>query len=101
MLFSSLTYPLFLFAVYLVWWSLRGQRPLRHWFLLGVSFWFYWTLGSWALLLLAWTTLIDWWVGLKVQQARDRDDKPASRRWMWSSMISNLLVLGVFKYYDF
>ena len=101
MLFSSLTYPLFLFAVYHVWWSLRGQRPLRHWFLLGVSFWFYWTLGSWALLLLAWTTLIDWWVGLKVQQARDRDDKPASRRWMWSSMISNLLVLGVFKYYDF
>jgi alginate O-acetyltransferase complex protein AlgI len=100
-LFSSLSYPIFLWTVFVVWWALRERRTAKHWWLLGVSYWFYWTMGGWPLLLLGWTTLIDWWIGLRVQQSRDRDDLRSAKRWMLSSMVSNLAVLAVFKYYDF
>jgi len=101
MLFSSLSYPIFLWTVFVVWWSLRERRSLRHSLLLAVSYWFYGTMGWWATLLVAWTTVIDWWVGLHVQRAHDAGDKARARRWMWTSMVSNLAVLAVFKYYDF
>jgi D-alanyl-lipoteichoic acid acyltransferase DltB (MBOAT superfamily) len=99
--FNSFTYILFLWSVYVLFWTLRERRPLRHTMLLVASYWFYAQAGWWFTILLAWTTVMDWWTGLMVGAARERGDARASRIWLWTSMASNLALLGVFKYYDF
>lgn len=44
------------------------------------------------------STLLDYFTGLKMQDASDRKGK---RFWFWLSVIVNLGFLGVFKYYNF
>ena len=101
MLFNSFSYVLFLWTVYVLFWTWRKQRPLRHTMVLVASYWFYgqadWIYTS----LLAISTLTDYVAGLKLQDARDRDDSGAAKRWMGLSLAVNLGMLGTFKYFDF
>jgi alginate O-acetyltransferase complex protein AlgI len=101
MYFNSFTYIVFLWSVFVLFWTLRERRVPRQLMLLGASYWFYAQAGWWFTLLLAWTTVIDWWVGLKVGEAQGRGEPRLAKRWLWTSMVSNIALLAVFKYYDF
>lgn len=96
MLFNSLTFLVFLPVVLLLLAAL--PRRWRNGFLLLASYFFY---GCWDwrfLGLLIGTTLIDYWVGLKIAAS---DDEAIRKRILLLSLGANLGVLGFFKYYNF
>jgi D-alanyl-lipoteichoic acid acyltransferase DltB (MBOAT superfamily) len=94
--FNSLEYALFFPIVFLIYWRLgrRGQNL----FLLVASWFFYalWDVRFLGLMLL--TTVVDFFVGRFLQQATD---EKLRKRAFALSLILNLTVLGVFKYYGF
>ncbi len=99
MLFNSLSYAIFLPLVFVVYWFALGKsRKLQNVFLLGVSYYFY-ACWDWRFLfLLIFSTLLDYYTGLRMADAQD----PRRRKfWFWLSIGINIGFLGVFKYYNF
>jgi D-alanyl-lipoteichoic acid acyltransferase DltB (MBOAT superfamily) len=97
MVFNSYAFAIFLPIVLGGYWLLRGHRR-QNLFLLGASYVFY---GAWdpRFLLLMWfTTLVDYVVGRRLQ--REGDDH-ARRRILAVSLVVNLGVLATFKYFGF
>ncbi len=97
MSFASVLFALFLPAVLLGDLLLQGRPRARKTFLLLASYVFY---GSWDarfLLLIAFSTGVDWFVGGRL--AEDRPDRER-RRLLALSLAANLGLLGVFKYCD-
>jgi D-alanyl-lipoteichoic acid acyltransferase DltB (MBOAT superfamily) len=94
MIFHSLTYLVFLLVVLAGYWSLR-QR-CQNWFLIPASLLFYGWVHPWFLLPFFATTIIDYAV------ARGIESYPARGRFLvGASVVSNLGLLGVFKYFNF
>lgn len=96
MTFNSLQYAAFLGLVFVVYWRL-GHRA-QNWFLLGASYLFY---GAWDwrfLSLIAASTLVDYAVARRLDATEDEGRRKAL---LWTSVVFNLGVLGVFKYFDF
>ena len=108
MLFNSLEFLLFLPAVFVLYWVIharfKGPRglTLQNALLLVASYVFY---GWWDwrfLSLIAFSTVVDWFVGLRIHQANlaenpnnaDHRSTPA-RRWLAVSLIVNLGLLGL------
>ena len=96
MVFNALEFVIFLPLVLIAYFRLRhkGQNLM----LLVASYVFY---GWWDyrfLALLAFTTLIDYWVGLYLGRT---DDPKARKRLLLASIVVNLAVLGFFKYFNF
>ena len=99
MLFNSLQFALFLPVVFLVYWLLRRSLRWQNLFVVAASYLFY---GWWDprfLLLIAFTSLCSYFSGLAIGRAREQGAR--GKAWMWTNVAVNLLVLGVFKYYDF
>lgn len=99
MLFNSLSYAIFLPLVFAVYWFVLGKsRKLQNVFLLSVSYYFY-ACWDWRFLfLLIFSTLLDYYTGLRMADAQD----PRRRKfWFWLSIGINIGFLGVFKYYNF
>lgn len=99
MLFNSIQYAIFLPIVFALYWLLaRLGRRWQNILLLVASYYFY---GSWDLRflgLLAFSTVLDYFCGIRVgAEPREKNRKI----WLWISLIINLGFLGVFKYYDF
>lgn len=99
MLFNSIDFAIFLPIVFLVYWFVAKKNlRLQNAFLLGTSYFFY-ACWDWRFLfLLMFSTLLDYFTGLKMQNA---DNQKTKRFWFWLSIIVNLGFLGVFKYYNF
>lgn len=99
MLFNSSTFLAFILIVY----GLYYIFPLkwRNALFLVASYVFYgwwdWRFTS----LLAISTVVDYMVAIRVEQANERGDKKAAKRWLLLSCVTNLGILGVFKYFDF
>ncbi len=94
MIFHSLDFFAFFFITLAVYWllPLRPQNAL----LLVASYVFYgWVHLWWPVLLFA-TTFIDYWAARGIVEAPRR-----RRLWLWLSIISNLGLLGFYKYFDF
>ena len=99
MLFNSLEYLIFLPTVFLFYWfvfqkNLRVQNSL----LLISSYVFY---GWWDyrfLSLIFLSTVIDYFVGLKIY---DSNHKKTKKSYLWVSVLFNLGLLGFFKYFNF
>ncbi|MBS1625335.1 MAG: MBOAT family protein [Bacteroidetes bacterium] len=98
MLFNSFEFFVFLPIVFLLYWfvfnrSLRGQNIL----ILVASYFFYgwWSYKFMGLLMLS--TLLDYLYGFGVASS----DKKRAKFFLWLSLINNLGILGVFKYYNF
>ncbi len=93
MLFNSLTFLVFLPAVFAIYWALprRGQNA----FLIAASYVFYgW--WDWRFLgLIVLSSLVDYQAGPGIARGR------APRRWLAASLVANLGTLAVFKYLDF
>ena len=88
---------LFLAVVLAVHWSLKRTRARKLW-LLAASYAFYaaWDWRFLALILLS--TAVDYAAGLGIATARS---PRTQRAWLVTSLVVNLGMLGIFKYYDF
>lgn len=99
MLFNSIAFAIFLPIVFLLYWNIpNGSYKKQNILLLLASYIFY---GSWDwrfLFLLIFSTLLDYYTGLKMVEA---DRLKQKKIWFWLSISVNLGFLGVFKYYNF
>ena len=96
MLFNSLHFALFLPLVVIAYYALPHRA--RWAFLLGASYYFY---ASWRveyLLLIIFSTLVDYGCGLRMARV---STKEARRKYLILSVVTNLGLLFSFKYADF
>jgi D-alanyl-lipoteichoic acid acyltransferase DltB (MBOAT superfamily) len=94
LLFNSVQYWIFLPLVWLLYFAMPVR--LRWIWLLAASYFFY---GFWKVEfagLMALTSVIDWQCGLRVQPG-----KAYRKFWLWFSILSNVGMLFMFKYFDF
>ncbi len=99
MLFNSLNFAIFLPIVFVLYWfATKGNLRFQNILLLFCSYFFY---ASWDwrfLFLLIFSTLLDYYTGIKMSNAKNQNIK---KFWFWLSISVNLGFLGVFKYYNF
>ncbi|MEX1312310.1 MAG: MBOAT family O-acyltransferase [Candidatus Sulfomarinibacteraceae bacterium] len=97
MIFTEFRFLFFFAVVFVVRWMLRDLRAQKLW-LLACSYLFY-AAWDWRFLSLIWiSTAVDYLVGLRLGAEHD----PSRRRlWVSVSIVANLGILGVFKYFNF
>lgn len=99
MLFNSLQFALFLPIVFVLYWFVTSKRLSTQNILLLLCSYFFYACWDWRFLfLLVFSTLLDYFTGIKMQESRTSSRK---RMWFWLSVCINLGFLGVFKYYNF
>ncbi len=99
MLFNTLGYGIFLPVVFLLYWFVTNKKLSLQNGLLLVSSYFFYACWDWRFLfLLIFSTLLDYFTGVKMS---DADTKIPKKFWFWLSVIINLGFLGVFKYFNF
>ena len=100
MLFNSIEFAIFLPIVFLLYWFLFNRDlKLQNFFIVVVSYVFY---GWWDwrfLFLIAFTSLCSWCSGLLIERFKSNPKKAKAISTL--NIVLNLLILGVFKYYDF
>lgn len=99
MLFNSLNFAVFLPIVFLLYWfATKGNLKIQN-ILLLVSSYFFYACWEWRFLfLLIFSTLLDYFTGKKMSDAKNQNSK---KFWFWLSISVNLGFLGVLKYYNF
>lgn len=99
MLFNSISYFLFLPTVFLLYWFVFNKSiSSRNLFLIIVSYFFY-SCWDWRFLsLLVFSTLLDYFSGLKIESCKTVFSR---RLWLWVSIGINLGLLLTFKYFNF
>lgn len=98
MLFNSTEYLIFLPIVFIIYWLLKNSCKNQNILLLISSYVFY---GWWDyrfLSLIIFSSFLDYFVGIKIEEAKEQKSK---KHWLLVSLFSNLGLLGVFKYYNF
>jgi alginate O-acetyltransferase complex protein AlgI len=99
MLFNSLSFAIFLPIVFfLYWYATNTNLKFQNILLLVASYFFY---ASWDwrfLFLLIFSTLLDYYTGIKMADASNQQSR---KRWFWLSISINVGFLCVFKYYNF
>lgn len=105
MLFNSIEYLIYLPIVFLLYWFVFGrQLRLQNLYVVVVSYLFY---GWWDyrfLALIALTSFCSWLSGIGIEEVRERAGKVpkwADKGIVAVNVVFNLLILSVFKYYDF
>lgn len=99
MLFNSIDFALFLPLVFVLYWFVTNKNLKLQNALLLIASYFFYACWDWRFMfLLMFSTLLDYYTGLKMQDAENQKEK---RFWFWLSVIVNLGFLGVFKYYNF
>ena len=100
MLFNSIEFAIFLPIVFLLYWfAFDRNLKLQNLFIVAVSYVFY---GWWDwrfLFLIAFTSFCSWGSGLLIERYRSNLKKAKAISAL--NIVLNLLILGVFKYYDF
>ncbi|HLO90438.1 MAG TPA: MBOAT family O-acyltransferase [Lentimicrobium sp.] len=99
MLFNSIDFAIFLPIVFFLYWFVTNNNlKMQNWLILIASYIFY---GWWDyrfLSLLFFSTIVDYTVGLLLKNQENQ----TKRKWLLSiSIVSNLGLLGFFKYYNF
>ena len=97
MLFNSIEFALFLPIVFLFYWLLKKSRQSQNILLLVASYVFY---GWWDwrfLSLIAFSSFVDYSIGIRLLSNNEKKRKLL----LWTSIVVNLGILGVFKYYNF
>lgn len=95
MLFNSIEFAIFLPIVFAIYWLLNKHLRWQNLFVVVASYVFY---GWWDwrfLILIAFTSFCSWGSGLLISQS------PKPKLWLTLNIVINLLILGVFKYFNF
>src|SRR6476619_5650804 len=99
MLFNSLSFAIFFPVVFILYWFVTNKDlNIQNILLLAASYLFY---ASWDyrfLFLLIFSTLLDYFTGIKISEATSQQRK---RYWLWLSVTVNVGFLALFKYYNF
>lgn len=99
MLFNSLDFAIFLPIVFVLYWFVTNKNLKAQNILLLVASYFFYACWDWRFLfLLVFSTLLDYYTGIKMSDAPNQKLK---KFWFWLSISVNLGFLGVFKYYNF
>lgn len=99
MLFNSINFAIFLSIVFILYWFATNKNLKLQNALLLVASYFFYACWDWRFMfLLIFSTLLDYFTGIKMQDAKNQKGK---RFWFWLSVIVNLGFLGIFKYYNF
>ena len=99
MLFNSFNFAIFLPIVFLLYWFVVNKKLQSQNVLLLIASYFFYACWDWRFMfLLIFSTLLDYFTGLKMSDAENKNSK---KFWFWLSVIINLGFLGVFKYYNF
>ena len=91
MLFHTWIFALFFLIVYPVYLALRGTRFYVHW-LLVASYVFYGWWNPLYLILIAYSTLLDYYAVVWMERSERK------RLWLWVTIVNHLALLGFFKY---
>lgn len=97
MLFNSLEFLIFFPTVFILYWAFSKDYKKQNIILVIASYFFY---GWWDwrfLSLLIFSSLLDYYVGIKIEDSKTEHKK----NWLLVSLCSNLGLLGVFKYFNF
>ena len=102
MLFNSIEFLLFLPIVFALYWGVLGKNlRWQNAFVVLASYVFY---GWWDwrfLILIAFTSFCSWGSGLLIDRNNNEGKIQRAKLLLWSNIIVNLLILGIFKYYNF
>ena len=99
MFFNSLNFAVFLPIVFIFYWFFTNKNLKLQNSLLLVSSYFFYACWDWRFLfLLIFSTLLDYYTGIKMSDSKNQTSK---KFWFWLSISINLGFLGVFKYYNF
>jgi alginate O-acetyltransferase complex protein AlgI len=99
MLFNAVDFAIFLPIVFILYWFVTNKKLKWQNALLLISSYFFYSCWDWRFLfLLIFSTLLDFYTGLRMQDSALSKNR---KRWFWASVIINLGFLGVFKYYNF
>ncbi|WP_312205880.1 MBOAT family O-acyltransferase [Epilithonimonas hominis] len=97
MLFNSLSFAIFLPIVFVLYWLTKTRRKQN--ILLMIASYYFYACWDWRFLfLLAFSTFLDYYTGLKIEESHKKSSK---KFWFWLSVGVNLGFLGFFKYYNF
>ncbi|MEI6234417.1 MAG: MBOAT family protein [Planctomycetota bacterium] len=96
MLFNSLEFLVF-FAVVFPLYCALSRRWQNHLLLLASYIFYGWAEPKFVVLM-ALTTIVDFWIGMRIEDASTPRN---SKRWLVASIILNLSLLGTFKYLGF
>ena len=96
MLFNSINFLVFLVVVITTYYIVKPK--LRWVVLLLASYYFYMSWNPAFIILIAFSTLIDFWAGLKIHSSTGKKNK---RKFLIISLVSNLGLLFFFKYFNF
>ena len=96
--FNTLAYAVFLAVVFAVSWLLAARVRLRLWFLLLASYFFYAQWDPRFLALIFASSSADWLLAGAIARAPDERRR---KRLLVLTVVMNLGVLGLFKYFDF
>jgi len=99
MLFNSFGFGIFLPIVFILYWTFqnKGVRA-QNILLLIASYYFYSCWDYRFLFLLIFSTLLDFFTGIKMFESNSKKNK---KIWFWISVCVNLGFLAFFKYYNF
>lgn len=99
MLFNSTDFAIFLPIVFILYWFFTNKNLKAQNVLLLASSYFFYACWDWRFLfLLLFSTLLDYFTALRIQDTKNTILK---KFWFWLSIVVNLGFLGVFKYYNF
>lgn len=95
MLYNSLQFLVFFIVITIVYFQLpwRGRWML----LLGASCYFYMAFVPKYIVILGFTIIIDYIAGIQIEKAKGYH----RRLWLIASLVANVSILGVFKYFNF
>ncbi|MBN8641848.1 MAG: MBOAT family protein [Flavobacteriales bacterium] len=99
MLFNSINFALFLPIVFFLYWFAANKNYKHQNILLLVASYFFYACWDYRFMfLLIFSTVLDYFTGLKMFDAKTTSGK---KFWFWLSIGVNLGFLGFFKYYNF
>ena len=99
MLFNSIEFLLFLPTVFCLYWFLFQKNLRVQNLLLLISSYVFYGWWDWRFLSLIFlSTIVDYFVGLKIY---DSSNKKTKKSYLWISILFNLGLLGFFKYFNF
>jgi D-alanyl-lipoteichoic acid acyltransferase DltB (MBOAT superfamily) len=99
MLFNSINFAIFLPFVFILYWFIVNKNlKLQNLLLLASSYFFYACWDFRFLFLLIFSTLLDYYSGIKIHEVKSLRSK---KLWLFLSIFINLGFLAVFKYYNF
>jgi len=99
MLFNSINFAIFLPIVFFVYWFVANKKLEHQNLLLLISSYLFYACWDWRFLfLLMFSTVLDYYTGIKMSDAKNQNSK---KLWFWLSISINLGFLAVFKYFNF